>query len=130
MARGGASAPGRPRATGAEEGVNSATAATFLAGFAASHLLSSGQTVFASAGIGLHLARVHPDGADDEVGAAPAGRLGLGVGFRRRGGMPFLEASVLAAGAARSSAFAALALSLGWRFDLENRNHGHAADRR
>ena len=77
------------------------TAATFLAGFAASHELRAGPTVFASAGVGVHLARVDAGDAGRLTGGAPAGRLGVGVGFRRRGGMPFVEASVLAVGAAR-----------------------------
>jgi hypothetical protein len=117
-------------AASGEGGPAAATAATFLAGFSGSHLLSSGPTVFGSLGIGLHLAHVRPDGTSEETGGAPAGRLGVGVGFRRRGGMPFLEASVLAVGEAATSGFAAVSLSLGWCFDLEARGNGHAADRR
>jgi hypothetical protein len=108
----------------------SAGAATFLAGLAAARDLRAGPTLFATAGAGVHLARVRPQGAGAATGAAPAGRLGVGVGFRLRGGMPFVEASVTAVGPARAGAFAAVALSAGWRFDLENTDHGHAAHRR
>jgi hypothetical protein len=117
-------------ASGGATSADATAGATFLAGFAASRELASGPTLFAATGIGLHLARVEPEGSQGFTTAAPAGRLALGVGFRRRGGMPFIEASVLGVAAGRTDANATLALSVGWRFDLENRRHGHPAHRR
>jgi len=104
-------------------------AATLLAGVAAARELRAGPTLFASATAGVHFARVDPAAAPPTSGFAPAGRLGLGVGWRRRSRMPFLEASILAAGPARAGAFAALALSAGLRFDLET-SDGDPAHRR
>jgi hypothetical protein len=60
---------------------------------------------------------------------APAARVALSLGLRRGWGLPFLEASLLGAAGGAPGAFAALGLSAGVRFELENA-HGNDPDRR
>ena len=96
-------------------------AGAFLAGASARRELG-GTTVWASAGAGLALERSRPGGG----GAAPAARLALGAGWLQRGGMPFVEASVLAAD---RGALPAFGLAAGVRIGREER-HGDDPHRR
>jgi hypothetical protein len=97
----------------------SSTRGTLLAG-ASVRTLASGTIWAASATAGVLLE------ADT---AAPAARLAASVARRGSLAEPFLELSVLAAGAAVSGPFAAAALSIGVRLGVEG-GHAHDPDRR
>jgi hypothetical protein len=97
------------------------TAGSLLAGASVRRELGA-TTVWASAGAGVVLERSRPGGS----GAAPAGRLALGVGWLQREGMPFVEASAL--GADRG-ALPSFGLSVGVRIGRKER-HGDDPHRR
>ncbi len=105
---------------GASGGGDGAALATVLAGVSARRDLQGGTTGSLSATAGAVLAA---------RGAAPAARLAVSVGLRRTFGVPFLEASLLAAGQGAPGAFAAFGLSAGVTLGVEA-HHGHDPDRR
>lgn len=81
-----------------------------LGGGSASRVLGPNVAMRASASGGAWLA---------SGGAAPAARLGIGVGLERRGFAPFVETAVLAAAGGADGAFAAITLSAGVRLGME-----------
>lgn len=115
---------------GAEDPAARATAraAALFAGVSARRDLWAGPTVWSTLGAGVALSRARGAGADD-TGVGPAARFGVGLGWRQRRMMPFLEASVVAAGEAPLRTVPAFAVTGGIRFDVEAA-HGHHPDRR
>lgn len=97
-----------------------ASLAAVLAGAGARWNVAGGAELWASAAAGALLA---------PGSAAAAARLALSLGFGRTWGVPFLEASLLGAGAGAPGAFAALGLSAGIRRGVET-SHGNDPDRR
>jgi hypothetical protein len=93
------------------EGRADAAIATLLAGAGVRRALGRAVELEGAAAIGAVLG---PDGS------SAAARVSLSLGLRRSFGLPFLEASLLGAGAGAPGAFAALGLSAGVRFGLEN----------
>ena len=120
----------RELARGAEDPGARATArvAALFAAISARRDLLAGATVWSSFGAGIAFARVR-GGGTDHAGVGPAARLALGVGWRQRRTMPFLEASLVAAGASPLEIVPAVAITGGVRFDV-GRSHGHHPDRR
>ncbi|WP_242343141.1 hypothetical protein [Anaeromyxobacter terrae] len=111
----------RRRATGDGQDPIASNVGGLLAGVSARRELG-GLAAWVTGSAGLVLESSRPG----DGGAAPAGRLSVGAGWPQRGGVPFVEASVLAAG---RGALPAFALSLGVRLGRE-RSHGDDPDRR
>jgi hypothetical protein len=99
-----------------------------LAGVTARRDLKAGPTAWGTLSAGVAVSRARGAGADD-LGVGPSARVALGVGWRQRKMMPFLEASLVAAGDAPLRVVPAFALTGGVRFDVE-KSHGDHPDRR
>ncbi|WP_242355797.1 Ig-like domain-containing protein [Anaeromyxobacter sp. SG64] len=104
-----------------EEVEITSSAGGLLAGVSARRELG-GLTAWVAGSAGLVLESSRPG----DAGAAPGGRLSLGLGRPQQRGMPFVEAALLAAG---RGALPAFTFSVGVRLGRE-RSHGDDPDRR
>jgi hypothetical protein len=102
------------------QGREDAALAAVLGGFGVRRGVGRDAELEAAAAAGALLA---PDGG------SVAGRVSLSLGLRRGWGIPYVEVSLLGAGAGAPGAFAALGLAAGVRFGLET-HHGNDPHRR
>ncbi|HUL59515.1 MAG TPA: hypothetical protein VLU43_09590 [Anaeromyxobacteraceae bacterium] len=102
---------------------------TFLAGAGTRFEVARDLQAWASAAAGAALARSDAPGAAPAWGAAPAGRLVAGAGWRRGWGLPFVELGLLAAGRTTGSLgeFACVTLGVGVRFETDLFGRGASA---